>query len=58
MNYVAEDSSYSTKFAVRSQSLYTSNWLEEDGNGFEDAGTNFLIRRARHKFGGFAYDPS
>lgn len=56
-NITAKDSSYSMKFAARFQSLYTSQW---DYPGFEDLGageTNFLVRRARLKFNGFAYSP-
>ncbi|WP_245658007.1 porin [Roseivirga echinicomitans] len=51
---VASDSSFSMKFGLRFQSLYqgslnvvTDKWNDQ-----------FLIRRARLKFEGFAYDPS
>lgn len=57
VNVVAKDSSYSAKFAVRFQSLYTLNAARPEGMGFQDAETNFLVRRARLKFGGFAYSP-
>lgn len=56
VNVVAKDSSYSVKFAARFQSLFTSNWDNPD-NGLENGRSNFLIRRARLKFEGFAYSP-
>lgn len=57
VNVVAKDSSYSANFALRMQSLFTSNWdILEDGN-FGAGETNFLVRRARLKFQGFAYTP-
>lgn len=56
-NIVAKDSSYSMKFAARFQSLYTGQW-DFPGNAHLGEGeSNFLIRRARLKFGGFAYSP-
>lgn len=57
VNVVAKDSSYSANFALRMQSLFISNWGISEDDGFEDAETNFLIRRARLKFQGFAYTP-
>jgi hypothetical protein len=62
INVVAEDSSYSVKMNVRMQALFTSNWgvTDDDDFGRDDFGEGesaFLIRRARIKFGGFAYTP-
>ena len=58
VNVVAKDSSYSLKFAARFQSLFTSDWNFPDNREFQDGRANFLIRRARLKFGGFAYSPN
>lgn len=57
VNLVAKDSSYSIKFAARFQSLFTSTWDFPDNENAQNAETNFLIRRARLKFEGFAYSP-
>ena len=56
-NVVAEDSSYTMKFAVRMQSLYVGEWNINDSAGISAGNSGFLIRRARLKFGGFAYSP-
>lgn len=57
INVVARDSSYSMVFAARFQSLYTSQWEFPHNEEFENGESNFLIRRARLKFEGFAYSP-
>lgn len=57
INTIAEDSSYSVKMNVRMQSLFTTNWGITEEDGFGDSESAFLIRRARLKFGGFAYSP-
>jgi hypothetical protein len=51
-NIIGQDSSWTMKFAARMQLLATSNWE----NGVENQ-TNFLIRRARLKFDGYAFSP-
>lgn len=56
-NVVAEDSSYSMKFAIRMQSLYIGEWNINDSTGIGAGNSQFLVRRARLKFGGFAYSP-
>ena len=56
INFVAKDSSFSVKFAPRIQVRYNSNW-DHDGDSFGSAEQNFLVRRARLKFDGFAYTP-
>lgn len=56
-NIVAKDSSYSMKFAARFQSLYTNQWGFPGNKEIGEANSNFLIRRSRLKFGGFAYSP-
>ncbi|TYP77178.1 porin [Aquimarina intermedia] len=55
-NVIAKDSSWSMKFAARMQFLSTTQWDIVDDN-FGKAQSNFLVRRARLKFGGFAYSP-
>ncbi len=55
-NVVAKDSSWSMKFATRMQFLSTTDWEINEGK-YSKAETSFLIRRARLKFGGFAYSP-
>ncbi len=57
VNVVAKDSSYSMSFAARFQSLYTSQWGFPEYGEFESGESSILIRRARLKFGGFAYTP-
>lgn len=57
VNVVAKDSSYSMNFAARFQTLYTSQWDFPDYGELGDAESAILIRRARLKFGGFAYSP-
>lgn len=56
-NVIAKDSSYSMKFAIRMQSLYIGEWDVNDSTGIENGNSQFLVRRARLKFGGFAYSP-
>jgi phosphate-selective porin OprO and OprP len=51
-NLVGQDSSWTMKIGVRMQILAISNW--EDGERNE---SNFLIRRSRLKFDGFAFSP-
>ena len=53
-NLVGKDSSYTMKIAARMQFLAVSNWESEDGNLINPE-SNFLVRRARLKFDGFAY---
>ena len=55
-NVIAKDSSWSMKFATRIQFLSTSVLSANDPNSAE-IDQNFLIRRARFKFNGFAFSP-
>ena len=57
INSVAKDSSFSIKFGARFQALYATDWRDSEFEGFESESSNILIRRARLKFGGFAYSP-
>ena len=56
INFIAKDSSFSVKFAPRIQSRYQSQW-DFDGEEYGDPDLNFIVRRARLKFGGFAFTP-
>lgn len=54
-NVVAKDDSYSMKFAIRFQSLYVGEWDVNDSTGIGAGNSQFLLRRARLKFGGHAF---
>ncbi|WP_179009165.1 porin [Winogradskyella forsetii] len=56
INFVAKDSSFSVKFAPRFQVRSVSSW-DHDGNQYGNPEHNFIVRRARLKFDGFAYSP-
>ena len=52
-NVIAEDSSWSMKFAMRFQSLYIGEWNVNESDGISGGTSQFLMRRSRLKFGGF-----
>jgi len=56
---VIDGENYKLKAAFRIQSLYTNDWsIRNDDFGYvEGLKTNFLVRRARLKFNGWAYSP-
>ena len=56
INFVAKDSSFSVKFAPRFQVRSMSSW-DHNGNQYGSPNHNFIVRRARLKFDGFAYSP-
>ena len=56
-NLVGKDSTWTMKIGTRMQILAIANWDEGPDGGFVDPEQNFLIRRARLKFDGFAYSP-
>lgn len=56
-NVMAKDSSWSMKFGMRIQSLYVGEWDVNDTTGVGQGKSNFMIRRARLKFGGHAFSP-
>lgn len=56
INFIAKDSSFSVKFAPRIQSRFQSQW-DYNEEEYDNAELNFLVRRARLKFGGFAFTP-
>ena len=51
-NLVGQDSSWTMKIGTRMQILAISNWEDSESNE-----SNFLVRRARLKFDGFAFTP-
>tara|TARA_R110002072_G_scaffold300932_1_gene479240 strand:+ start:33994 stop:35235 length:1242 start_codon:yes stop_codon:yes gene_type:complete len=57
INAVAKDSSWSLLFGVRTQTLFVADWDVNDTSGFGQMSSNFLIRRARFKLGGFVFSP-
>lgn len=59
LRYTAKDSTFGIKASLRFQSLFIGDWRVHNDD-FGDIGnfsSNFLIRRARLKFDGFAYSP-
>ncbi len=56
LNIVGKDSTWSMNMAARMQFLSTTQWDYEDDQ-YGKAESNFLVRRARLKFSGFAYTP-
>lgn len=56
LHFVGMDSTWSLKFSPRIQFQTFSKWNYED-HKFGKPDQNFLIRRARLKFDGFAYSP-
>jgi len=57
--YNAKDSTFDIKATFRFQSLFEGNWRvnNDDLGDIGNLSSNFLIRRARLKFDGFAYSP-
>jgi hypothetical protein len=56
INFIAKDSSFSVKFSPRIQTRYESKW-DFNGDDYDPAEYNFLVRRSRLKFDGFAFSP-
>lgn len=56
-NLVGKDSTWSMKIAARMQFLAIAEWDEGTDGGLVNPEQNFLVRRARLKFDGFAYTP-
>jgi phosphate-selective porin OprO and OprP len=57
LNVIAADSSWSMKFGARFQTLFVGGVVLNDSLGPIGAESNFLIRRSRLKFDGFAFSP-
>ncbi len=55
-NLVGKDGTWTMKIGTRMQFLAISNWESEDGSLINPE-QNFLVRRARLKFNGFAFSP-
>ena len=55
-NLVGKDSTYTMKVAARMQFLAIGEWQSDDGS-LVNPESNFLVRRARLKFEGFAFSP-
>ena len=56
-NTVAKDSSFAIKMNMRFQNLFIADTDLDGDLSDNDIATQFLVRRARLKFGGFAYSP-
>jgi len=57
LNFTAGDSSYSVKFNIRMQQLFVAQATLDGELNQGDVTSNFFTRRARLKFGGFAFNP-
>ncbi|MDO6490039.1 MULTISPECIES: porin [unclassified Cellulophaga] len=57
LNLVGKDSTWSMNVSGRMQFLGIGQWSENDNEKLSSIGSNFLIRRGRLKFKGFAYSP-
>lgn len=57
INVIAADSSWSMKVGARFQTLFVGSFDINETDGVNSATSNFLIRRSRLKFGGFAFNP-
>ncbi|MBA4745503.1 MAG: porin [Muricauda sp.] len=57
LNIVGKDSTWSMKVGTRMQILSNFSWTDNGENKFASPEQNFLVRRARLKFDGFAYSP-
>lgn len=58
IKFIGKDSSFYMKAALRFQTLYTGEWRKNDGaESYNNVGHDFLIRRARFKFSGWAMSP-
>ncbi|MBD3636117.1 MAG: porin [Crocinitomicaceae bacterium] len=59
LHIYGKDSSFHMKFGMRFQNLFSNEWTVEDDDlsRIEDYDANFLIRRARLKWNGFAFTP-
>ncbi len=56
-NLVGKDSTWSMKIGARMQLLSVAQWEAGANGGLTHPEQNFLVRRARLKFDGFAYSP-
>ena len=56
ISIMAKDSSFKMKFSTRFQSLMVNELVLQDDISNQVIGTDVLIRRARLKFGGYAFN--
>lgn len=56
-NVIAADSSWSMRFGLRFQTQFNGNSTISESLGVHNSTSQFLIRRARLKFDGFAFSP-
>lgn len=59
LNIYGADSSFYMKFGMRFQNLFSNEWdvTDDDFAQIENYQANFLVRRARLKFNGYAFTP-
>jgi phosphate-selective porin OprO/OprP len=57
ISYMAKDSTFSTKFNLRIQSLYVATYDQTEENDDDAWSSQFLVRRFRLKWGGIALTP-
>lgn len=59
IQFQGKDSTFYVKMNVRFQNLMIHSWSlkDDDFGSLEDHSSNFLVRRSRLKFGGWAYSP-
>jgi hypothetical protein len=57
LNIIGKDSTWSMKMGLRMQLLANLSWADDNTNSLSVPEQNFLVRRARLKFNGFAYSP-
>jgi phosphate-selective porin OprO/OprP len=57
ISIIAKDSSFTMKFSTRFQSLMVNELVLQDDISDQVIATDVLIRRARLKFGGYAFNP-
>lgn len=58
-NIMGKDSTFTMRIGIRFQTLFQNNWevRNDDLSNIGDHSSNFLIRRSRLKFDGFAFTP-
>ena len=59
IQFEGKDSSFYVKMNVRFQNLMTHSWslTDDEFGSFDNYNSNYLVRRSRLKFGGWAYNP-
>lgn len=59
LNVIGKDSTFTMRFGIRFQTLMSANWnvRNDELNHIENLESNFLLRRSRLKFDGYAVSP-